>query len=266
MKRFDELNFSELTADDVITLVRQEYTEKALRDLQTAYAPYDVDSTVSRYIAKRVQAFKKKTREYSIVTYSDKAEIVADLVEVLSPEHYAYIYHDQDNKKEHWHILVTFESPRYLGVIQKTVDDFGGGMVEPVRNLYSAYHYLYHDTKDAKDKFQYNPSLIVSDCDWWTSLKSKSSDDGDSTYQCLEDMLSQKYSTRQLAKKYGRDFIFHYDNYKSMASRIAYEENLDFCTLEDAAHRIEFLESLVFNQNAVVSPLESQKKYEENIF
>ena len=34
-------------------------------------------------------------------------------------------------------------------------------------------------------------------------------------------------STRDLVRQYGKDFIFHYGNYKAIAEQIFYEDNLN---------------------------------------
>ena len=138
---------------------------------------------------------------------------------------YAYILHDRDVKDDgtlkepHYHFLFVLNRSRRLADIQSTMKKTmkGNVMLEPCRSVSDSYGYLTHEIDD--NKAQYDDSSIVSSADksyWKPDTSShdynKSSDTIMSAYL---DLLNSLPLT-ECAKKYGRDFIIHYNHIKSL--------------------------------------------------
>lgn len=140
-------------------------------------------------------------------------------------DEYAYILHDRDVKADgtlkdpHYHFLLVLHRSRRLSDIQscmkKTLD--GNVLLQPCHSVSDSYGYLTHEDDD--DKAKYDESDIVSSADksFWNPDKSsndcaKSCDIILSSYL---DLLNSMPLT-DCAKKYGRDFIIHYNHIKSL--------------------------------------------------
>ena len=151
------------------------------------------------------------------------ANFVKDNNSVVSE--YAYILHDRDFKDDgspkepHFHFLFVLYRSRRLSDIQscmkKTLQ--GNVMLQSCHSVSGSYGYLTHENEDSK--VHYDESSIVSSADssyWKADITSnvfiKSSDTIMSAY--LDLLNSMPLS--DCAKKYGRDFIIHYNHIKSL--------------------------------------------------
>ena len=77
-----------------------------------------------------------------------------------------------------------------------------------MRDRVSCINYLIHNTKASKDKYQYSVEDVVS-----YNVEHIDEDmPVDSTFYIVEDML-KGIPKMELLKKYGRDFLYHYQNY-----------------------------------------------------
>lgn len=140
-------------------------------------------------------------------------------------DEYAYILHDRDvkddgtPKESHIHFLLVLRRSRRLSDIQscmkKTLD--GNVMLQPCHSVSDSYGYLTHDNDD--NKVQYDESDIVSSADksYWKSddISSDSDISCDTIMSAYLDLLKSMPLT-DCAKKYGRDFIIHYNHIKSL--------------------------------------------------
>lgn len=69
--------------------------------------------------------------------------------------------HEQDEgKKPHYHLLLTFSGKKSLAQVHELVDQLGSKVVEPVYDTHGAARYLAH--LDHPDKFQYPVTAIES--------------------------------------------------------------------------------------------------------
>ena len=140
-------------------------------------------------------------------------------------DEYAYILHDRDVKEDgtlkdpHYHFLFVLRRSRRLSDIQscmkKTLQ--GNVFLQPCRSVSGSYGYLTHENEDSK--VHYDESSIVSSADnsYWKADPS-SNDSGKSCDIILFAYLDLLKSMPLLdcAKKYGRDFIIHYNHIKSL--------------------------------------------------
>lgn len=140
-------------------------------------------------------------------------------------DEYAYILHDRDIKEDgtpkepHYHFLFVLRRSRRLSDIQscmkKTME--GNVLLQPCHSVPDTYGYLMHEDED--DKVKYDESDIVSSADKSFWKPDKSSNDSDKSCDTIMsaylDLLNSMPLT-DCAKKYGRDFIIHYNHIKSL--------------------------------------------------
>lgn len=140
-------------------------------------------------------------------------------------DEYAYILHDRDVKEDgtlkdpHLHFLFVLRRSRRLSDIQSCMKKIlqGNVLLQPCRSVSDSYGYLTHENDD--NKAQYDESSIVSSADksYWKLSDSSSGTDTfcDTIMLAYLDLLKSMPLT-DCAKKYGRDFIIHYNHIKSL--------------------------------------------------
>ena len=140
-------------------------------------------------------------------------------------DEYAYILHDRDVKDDgtpkepHLHFLLVLRRSRRLADIQsclkKTLQ--GNVMLQSCHSVTASYGYLTHENEDSKA--HYDESSIVSSADrsYWKSDTSSNDCDKslDTILSAYLDLLNSMPLT-ECAKKYGRDFIIHYNHIKTL--------------------------------------------------
>lgn len=192
-----------------------------------------------------------KSKLYNLILYcpSDFIQKVLDS-KMNQIDFYAYIYHDCDVytkdvyvdgvikhshgelKVPHTHLVLMLKSWRYIKDIKSWfsyVDELGEQCSvlyrEAVGTIADCLKYLDHS--NAPEKYQYDKSLIVSyNIDWDDIAKYDDSDAPvDNTYDILCDMLSGE-DLMTMVKKYGRDFVYHYNSFGMLAERINHRDNV----------------------------------------
>lgn len=151
------------------------------------------------------------------------ANFVKDNISVV--EEYAYILHDRDVKEDgtpkdpHFHFLFVLRRSRRLADIQscmkKTLQ--GTVMLQPCHSVSGSYGYLTHENDD--NKVLYDESCIVSSAAksyWISDIPSNERDKSCDTIMCAYLDLLNSMPLTDCAKKYGRDFIIHYNHIKSL--------------------------------------------------
>ena len=138
---------------------------------------------------------------------------------------FAYILHDRDVKEDgtlkdpHYHFLFVLRRSRRLADIQsclkKTLQ--GNVMLQSCHSVSCAYAYLTHENDDSK--VHYDESSIVSSSDssfWKADTSSNVTDKSSDTIMSAYFDLLNSMPLPECAKKYGRDFIIHYNHIKSL--------------------------------------------------
>lgn len=98
-----------------------------------------------------------RTRHFIILLYEDTTSY--NFKEVLSicksQKKWAYIKHfpESDEKKEHIHLILSFENQKYVSTLSKQlgVPEY---FIKPIKNMRSICRYLIH--KDDEEKYQYS--------------------------------------------------------------------------------------------------------------
>lgn len=138
---------------------------------------------------------------------------------------YAYILHDRDVKEDgtpkeyHYHFLLVLKRSRRLADIQSYLKHSlqGTVLLQPCHSVPASYGYLTHETEDSK--VHYDESSIVSSADssyWKADTSSNECDKSSDTIMSAYLDLLNSMPLIECAKKYGRDFIIHYNHIKSL--------------------------------------------------
>lgn len=195
---------------------------------------------------------KKKTRTLSLISYLETYEDVQSVIDYKANQivSYAYALHDKDTyekdvfdtlsgvlkhskgelKKPHFHIYLLLSERRYVEEVQKwfMLKNKDGiiqnCLYEPLFSKSSLLDYLTHSTDKAKNKYQYDKSIVVSyniDID-----PVDNNEPIDETFDILQALMCG-VPIFDLVSKYGRDFVYHYNQYKSLL------ENINFNFIEE---------------------------------
>ena len=133
--------------------------------------------------------------------------------------------HDRDVKEDgtlkdpHYHFLLVLRRSRRLSDIQSCMKKtlLGNVLLQPCHSVSGSYGYLTHENEDSK--VHYDESSIVSSADssYWKSYTSSNdcNKSCDTIMSAYLDLLNSMPLT-DCAKKYGRDFIIHYNHIKSL--------------------------------------------------
>ena len=188
-----------------------------------------------------------KFTELFLISYLPSTDIINDILEkkIKSIKSYAFIYHNKDiylndildDKNEilhkkgdlktpHYHIYLRFKTNRDVDEIKRwfmpkgLLDENGlpyNCLSQKVKSSVACIEYLTH--KNEPEKFQYSENDIIS----YNIDSILENDCIDNSIDIVEDMLSGS-PTRELVKRYGRDFIYHYSSYSSIVAKIKYED------------------------------------------
>lgn len=178
---------------------------------------------------------KEKTRKFFIRSYLNEQQLQNVLEKNRSIIYrWAYAHHDKDMEADkpkvaHTHIYIEFTQPykisRPRNMFKGLIDEKGKEInthIEFVdKTTAHCIQYLIH--KGYNDKYQYTADIIKSDnldIDYLLSVDlSKASKREDNSFDILERLLTNGYNSVQLvelAKLYGKDFIYHYRTFKEL--------------------------------------------------
>ena len=181
--------------------------------------------TPQRSLAKKFE--ESKYPQVTLIfgrTYLPKDDF-ASLVESLNLDEYEYIVHDKDvnddgtPKESHIHFLLykerTFRLTKFLKVSQNT-------MIEIPRNKVDAEKYLCHE--NAPKKHQYSrKELVEFHKDGVNRLSMTRQEERDEINKLFLDDLAN-LGMRELAEKYGRDYMLNYQRYQAFRCHVAEED------------------------------------------
>ncbi len=182
-------------------------------------------------MSKMDATLNKRTRNWSLVTYLTVEQLCQRLCSIENVRYYAFIVHDKDknedgtDKPKHIHLAVVLNSARTIAQLAPRFTDIasdaGNCFGQPTRSNRAIIEYFTH--KNEPSKFQYNEEDIISNnLDYFKEYEA----DEDNTYMILQDMLNGK-SLLDIAKIYGRAFIYHYRDFKTFCDDVKQQEEQD---------------------------------------
>lgn len=167
---------------------------------------------------------EKRSRNFCLITYLTEDDLVSCLNNHQSSiRGFEYIFHDKDIKEDgtpkepHFHVNLILFSARKLVEIRRWFFGFdpqglpANTLGQICLDIGASHDYLTH--KENPEKFQYNPDSIVSSDPTLFDRKLDIVDDV--SWLALNDML-EGVPLQDIAKRYGRDFIYHYGHIKQV--------------------------------------------------
>lgn len=171
---------------------------------------------------------RQQSRKWSLVTYLPREALLARLSSLSGKvTAYAFILHDRDltsdgsPKEPHTHLLLRTACPLNLSTVRRwfaALDDDGKPITTTAQvcsDLDSAFQYLTH--VNDPEKYQYDRDDIVC-----TDTSAFCLDEGapsDDMAAALADLL-EGVPLREVAARYGRDFIIHYASIRLLVQDI----------------------------------------------
>lgn len=166
---------------------------------------------------------KIKTRKWSLITYVSAEELEKLLILAKSYRglvHYAYIQHEaeEEGKQTHIHLVVYFTNARRAESVKDMFKGNGNAMAEPLLDCERmVFGYFTHSID--KTKKQYTIAAVKSDnLDFWRKEEAENN-----AYNIVMDILDGT-STRELLRKYGREFAINAEKFATIARAITAEE------------------------------------------
>lgn len=168
-----------------------------------------------------------RLRKFALVSYLQASvfeqKIARHIDDVIR---FAYVVHDKDfdkeDVKEETHIqalLYTYNSHSFSAIRKWfAVPEGTNTLCQRVRDDIQAYEYLTHANETNPLKYHYKKEDIIS-----YNFNLDEVEQDDNGFGPLR-MLLNKEKKSLIAKRYGRDFIYHYKAYKELAEDILFEE------------------------------------------
>lgn len=171
-----------------------------------------------------------KSRYFSLTTYATEKQIqkvVGDHVRSLRS--FCYIYHDKDEAEPHHHILVrthsTWTAPQIAKWFADLKDKKGekiNTFCETANDMEALKIYILHQDEKSREegKHEYSTEDIK---DYGFNDLAERKDSYDSSYEILNKVLLG-VNPRDLVRYYGRDYLYHYNQYEDVADMIRRHE------------------------------------------
>lgn len=188
------------------------------------------------------------TKYVSLTTYAKPCDIDSILVKKADLiEHAFHILHDKDENETHSHIVLGLKRSRIpqeiVSWFKNCVDDNGkkvNTFAEPIISCDGIIDYLTHSGEDQKLKHQYKEEDIKvpfgnleafrelnTERDIRKEAKAKKEEKADECESLIDDIISG-VSLREMARKYGKDFMKNRKSYNEFAAMVIMEEEGDF--------------------------------------
>lgn len=172
----------------------------------------------------------QKGRYHLIMTYASEKQIQdVVLAHQSSIRAWSYIYHDKDEAKPHYHVIIRTYSTWYNTAIEKWfkgLKDKSGEYIntfcEKANDLVALEQYLTHDDFESQQKGKHRyPKSAIRDYGLWDIVPCK--DSFDDSYDVINDIISGM-TVRDLVRRYGRDYVYHRFAYEEIADKIITED------------------------------------------
>lgn len=160
---------------------------------------------------------KSRARQFFIRTYLNPDEFEPI---IKAAKNWAYILHDKDGGEPHYHIIAVFKNARTEDGIRATIPSTQQSRIEIVKNgIEACYRYLTHE--DNPEKYHYSKDEIISNGNGYFEDNKA---ENETAEQMLDDIL-QGLSLRELARRYGRDFMKNWRKYTQFAYNVMLQED-----------------------------------------
>lgn len=160
---------------------------------------------------------KARSRNFFIRTYLKPEEFEPI---TKAAKNWAYILHDKDGGEPHYHIIAVFKNARTEDGIRATIPSEQQTRIEIIKNgIEACYRYLTHE--DNPEKHHYSKDEIQSNEKGYFE---EDKAENETAEQMLDDIL-QGLTLRELARRYGRDFMKNWRKYTEFAYNVMIQED-----------------------------------------
>lgn len=163
-----------------------------------------------------------------LITYLNEVEILDILTEKQAQiKRAVYIKHDKDENEIHYHIVLQLVRSRDIDVVRRWfyIDERNTLAKKNTFSNASVIDYFLHRNKASVDdgKHSYNEEdLLFFNCSLDDFVKKL-----DNSFEILQLLLSGT-SYFEIARLYGKDFIYHISQYKQLVELISVERHRQF--------------------------------------
>lgn len=177
------------------------------------------------------------SRYHSVITYASIDELRPVL---MSVKHYCYIEHNKDNNEPHKHLLLAYVHDKSANALLKELKGLSlqNSFVEPIKKGSAMLEYLTHTNQP--NKYQYSETDIVYDSkEYWLDIfvdehekmlalaeekKQQEEAKALSEREFIDDLIESRLSHKEMAYKYGRDYIRNCRSYLEFKRLVEAEE------------------------------------------
>lgn len=154
------------------------------------------------------KTLSSRERAYFVRGYVNRPNDSLSLL-FQSAEHWAFVWHDKDDKTPHCHFIVRFKynkTPSAFARILRGIDPVQNWHFSALRDKYSAFDYLHHrDEKSIEQgKARYNEGEVLTDDIAYFTRGGQGARDNLAFYN---DLVENNLSHVEMARKYGRDYL-----------------------------------------------------------
>ena len=157
---------------------------------------------------------------FKVVTYNTDESSIKPLLDKAFK--WAWILHDKDETAPHIHILCTFKQNKSFEQVRKMVEGKQNTFARKMEDKYRDYLYLPH-SEEFPEKALYEESDIHCNDTSFFQRGAKKTVDNE---EFIMDLLDKNMTLRQMAIKYGRDFMRNLKTYQRFAKLVRIQENL----------------------------------------
>lgn len=170
-----------------------------------------------------------RSRRFSCITYLSELQLKMCIMRHINQIRvYAYAYHDKDVKDDgtlkepHFHLIIVTYNTCTISAIRRWFSgyyDSNGEITTTAQvcsDVYTMYDYLTHNTREAieQGKVRYDKEIIKTN-DSGGYFQANEESDYDNITLALESLI-KGIDIHTLCKRYGRDFILHYNAIKQV--------------------------------------------------
>ena len=196
------------------------------------------------------ELLNKSTKCACLTTYANEKQIKETLkAQGKAVAGASWILHDKDKKVPHTHLVILSDRSRrlkdYIGWFKNLTDEYGNAintLAKICKSTTATQKYFTHSDEESKQqgKHQYAEEDIrvlegeqystVWEYKTQTDIAFEADQKRKATMEenenLLEDIIAEK-PMREMARKYGRDFMKNYKTYRAFASEVVLEETGD---------------------------------------
>lgn len=176
-----------------------------------------------------------RSRNFSLISYIDNEDKLKNILfSKTNIAYYAYIYHDKDiyedgtPKEPHFHIALILRCARDIDCVCNyfRVEDKNGLKVNCLGQITHSNKDIcvYFTHINEPDKYQYDFNDVKSN-----NVNKFLIDNQEDVCILIIDDILKGVTTYEMVKRYGKEFVYRYNNYKAIVTDIIIEKENSRC-------------------------------------